>query len=424
MASAGSPEVSPPARPTAETPWPVARLAAELRGYIDRLGAVWIEGELAQWNVRAGNVYAKLKDLQQDATVDLRVWASTLARTDESFAQGDRVVVLVKPDYWIKGGVLSMVAQAIRHAGLGALLESIERLRRTLAAEGLFDDARKRALPFLPQCIGLVTGQNSDAEHDVLKNARLRWPDVRFRIRHAAVQGERAATDVAAALRELDADPEVDVIIVARGGGDFQNLLPFSDEALLRTAAGCTTPIVSAIGHEQDRPLLDEVADLRASTPTDAAKRVVPDVSEQRAIIDQLRGRMTLRISSALSEQITLITQLRSRPVLAQPETTIDSRAQELTQWIARSETSIGHRLDVAASSLTELRGSLGALSPRATLARGYAIAQLPSGPILRRGDEASVGDGIRIRLASGRIEATVDAVAVQEWEPDAEGPA
>ena len=410
-------QVSPEGRPTAEAPWPVARLAAELKAYIDRLGAVWIEGELAQWNVRAGNVYAKLRDLEQDVTVDLRVWSSVLARSDEQFAQGDRVVVLVKPDYWVKGGSLTMSAQAIRHAGLGDLLERLERLRRQLAAEGLFDAERKRPLPFLPQCIGLITGKDSDAEQDVLKNARLRWPDVRFRVRHAAVQGDRAAADVAAGIRELDADPEVDVIVVARGGGDFQNLLPFSDEALLRTAAACATPLVSAIGHEADRPLLDEVADLRASTPTDAAKRVVPDVAEQRAIVQQLRGRMALRISSALAQQISFVGQLRSRPVLAQPQSMIDGRAQELTQWIARGDTVIGHRIELARAESAELAGRLRTLSPRSTLERGYAIAQGPDGRVLRAASEAAAGDRLRVTLADGALSTTVEGP-----EPPASG--
>jgi len=398
---------------TPDAPWPVGRLAGSLKAYIDRLGTVWVEGELTQWSVRAGHAYAKLKDLQDDITVDLKVWASVLGRVEEAFTHGDRVVVLVKPDYWIKGGSLSMVGQSIRHVGLGELLERLERLRRQLAGEGLFDAARKQPLPFLPQCIGLVTGKDSDAEQDVLTNARLRWPDVRFRVRHAAVQGDRAAADVAAAIRELDADPEVDVIIVARGGGDFQNLLPFSDETLLRVAAACTTPIVSAIGHEQDRPLLDEVADLRASTPTDAAKRVVPDISEQHAIIAQLRGRLALRMTSSIGQQIALLDQLRSRPVLARPEVLIEGLGQELAQWMARGETSIGHRIDLARADLAELRGGLRTLSPRATLDRGYAIVHRPDGQILRSTDQVSVGDPLVVALAAGEIAATVDGVTL-----------
>ncbi|HXR45390.1 MAG TPA: exodeoxyribonuclease VII large subunit, partial [Pseudolysinimonas sp.] len=239
---------------TPDAPWPVAVLSAKLKGYIDRLGTVWAEGEITQWGRSGGNVYGKLKDPQQDVTVGFTVWSSTLAKLKDEFAQGDRVIALLKPNFWPKGGTLTMQVYELRHVGLGDLLERLERLRRQLAEEGLFAAERKVPLPFLPGCIGLITGKDSDAEKDVLRNAQLRWPAVEFRVRHAAVQGERAASDVTAALLELDADPSVDVIIVARGGGDFQNLLVFSDETLVRTAAACITPVVSAIGHEADRP--------------------------------------------------------------------------------------------------------------------------------------------------------------------------
>ena len=269
------------APPTVDTPWPVALLSTKIKGWIDRLGSVWTEGEITQWGVSGGNVYGKLKDLTADATVGFTIWSSVRGRLPDDLRQGDHVVALVKPNYWVKGGTLTMQVFEMRHVGLGDLLERLERLRKKLAAEGLFDLARKKPIPFLPGCIGLVTGKDSDAEKDVLRNAQLRWPAVKFRIDYAAVQGDRAAGEVTAALQRLDADPEVDVIVVARGGGDFQNLMVFSDETLVRAAAACRTPIISAIGHEADRPLLDDVADLRASTPTDAAKRVVPDVAEE-----------------------------------------------------------------------------------------------------------------------------------------------
>ena len=252
-------------------------------------------------------------------TLSFQLWSSTRAKLSEEFKQGDHVIALAKTEFWVKGGTLSMQVLNMRHVGLGDLLERLERLRAQLASEGLFDADRKKPLPFLPACIGLVTGKDSDAEKDVLRNAQLRWPSVVFRVRHAAVQGDRAASDVAAAIRELDADPEVEVIIVARGGGDFQNLLAFSDEALLRTAAACETPLVSAIGHEADRPLLDEVADLRASTPTDAAKRVVPDVAEELARVQQARARIGSRVTAMVTHEIERLGGIRSRPVLADP---------------------------------------------------------------------------------------------------------
>jgi exodeoxyribonuclease VII large subunit len=401
-------DVSVPATP--EAPWPVSVLAGKLKGYIDRLGTVWVEGELTQWGERAGNVYAKLRDLEQDVTLDLRIWSSTRARFTEEFRQGDRVVALVKPDYWLKGGTLSMQVYQLRHLGLGDMLERLERLRRQLAEEGLFDPDRKVRLPFLPGCIGLITGKDSDAEKDVVRNAQLRWPEVRFRLRYAAVQGDRAAADVAAGIRELDADPQVDVIVVARGGGDFQNLLPFSDETLLRTAAACVTPLVSAIGHEADRPLLDEIADLRASTPTDAAKRVVPDVAEELARVQQARARITGRVTALVTGEIDRIAVIRSRPALADSGWLVDARAEELTRWIARGSELMDHCVDRHERRVGELRGQLRALSPRRTLERGYAIAHRADGRILRSATDAATGDALLLTLADGDVSTTVSA--------------
>ena len=399
---------SEPAASTAEAPWPVAELAARIRGYIERLGTAWVEGEITQWGVSGGNVYGKLKDVEQDVTVSFNVWSSVRARFAEDFKQGDRVVAQVKPNYWVKGGTLTMQVFEMRHVGLGDLLERLERLRRQLAAEGLFDPARKRALPFLPRRIGLITGKDSDAEKDVLRNAQLRWPAVQFTVRHAAVQGDRAVGEVIAALRELDADPEVDVIIIARGGGDFQNLLVFSDESLVRAAAAAETPIVSAIGHEADRPLLDEVADLRASTPTDAAKRVVPDVSEELLRVQQARVRISARLTALVSSEIDRIDQLRSRPVLAAPHRLVDSRAEELSRYVARGE-ELAHRIvERAEVTSADLRSRLRSLSPQATLDRGYAIAQLADGSVLRSVTAAAAGTELTLLLADGQVPAVV----------------
>jgi exodeoxyribonuclease VII large subunit len=374
---------------TVDAPWPVGLLSTKIKGWIDRLGSVWVEGEITQWGVSGGNIYGKLKDLEADATVGFTVWSSVRAKLPADLKQGDRVIALVKPNYWVKGGTLTMQVFEMRHVGLGDLLERLERLRQKLKAEGLFDSARKRALPFLPAVIGLVTGKDSDAEKDVLRNAQLRWPAVEFRIAHAAVQGDRAVSEVISAIRRLDGDPEVEVIIVARGGGDFQNLLVFSDEA--------------------DRPLLDEVADLRASTPTDAAKRVVPDVAEELNNVRQARARTGARMTGLVSTEIDRLEQLRSRPVLSTSDWLVDSRAEELSRYVGRGGELVELLIERSAAKVADLTSQLRALSPQGTLNRGYAIAQLPDGSVLRREADAPGGTRLLLTLADGAVHSTVE---------------
>lgn len=392
-----------------DSPWPVSTLSTKLKEWIDRLGSVWIEGEITQWGVSAGNVYGKLKDLEVDVTVSFNIWSSSRSKVPDDLKQGDRVIALVKPNFWPKGGTLSMQVFEMRHVGLGDLLERLEKLRLKLATEGLFDESRKKPLPFLPNCIGLVTGKDSDAEKDVLRNAQLRWPSVLFRVVHAAVQGDRAVGEVISAIEQLDADPVVDVIIVARGGGDFQHLLVFSDEALVRVAANCVTPLVSAIGHENDRPLLDFVADLRASTPTDAAKRVVPDVAEELNLIRQAKSRLGLRLTSLVNNEIDKIGQLRSRPVLVDSSWIFAERSEEVTRFVARGAELMERALERAQSRTNELTSKLYAISPTRTLERGYAIAQLESGEIIRKSHALKAGTGIRVTLADGSFGANVN---------------
>lgn len=404
--------------PTADTPWPVATLSEKIKGWIDRLGTAWVEGEITQWGVSGGNVYGKLKDLNVDVTVGFTIWSSVKSKLPDDLKQGDRVIALLKPNYWLKGGSLSMQVFEMRHVGIGDLLERLEKLRQKLKGEGLFDADRKKRLPFLPHRIGLVTGKDSDAEKDVLRNAQLRWPSVEFRVEHAAVQGDRAVREVIAALGILDADPEVDVIIIARGGGDFQNLLVFSDEALLRAAAACTTPLVSAIGHEADRPLLDDVADLRASTPTDAAKRVVPDVAEELSRVQQARSRIGTRMTSLITHEIDRISQLRTRPVLANPDHIVTERSEELTRWMARGTELVDRVFEKATVSITDLKGRLRTLSPQGTLDRGYAIAQLADGTVLRHAVDAVPRASLLLTLADGTV-ATVVSPPVGEPATD-----
>ncbi|WP_437584534.1 exodeoxyribonuclease VII large subunit [Paramicrobacterium sp. CJ85] len=391
---------------TFENPWPVAELGHKLRDYIERLGTVWIEGEITQWGVSGRNVFGKLKDLDADATVSFTIWQSVRQKIPADLKQGDHVVALVKVNYWVKGGTLTMQVLQMKHVGLGDLLERLERLRAQLASEGLFELERKKKLPFLPGCIGLVTGKDSDAEKDVLRNAQLRWPAVQFRIEYSAVQGDRTVSEVVAAIEKLDADPDVDVIIVARGGGDFQNLLGFSDERVVRAAAACTTPIVSAIGHEADRPILDDVADLRASTPTDAAKRVVPDVAEQQLLIQQSRARLAGRMTTLVTHEMSRLEQLRSRPALASHTWIIDQRAEDLTRYVARGAELIDRFIEREQNRTAELAASVRALSPQRTLDRGYAIAQKADGSVVRGVADAPDGTELSVTLADGALTA------------------
>jgi exodeoxyribonuclease VII large subunit len=396
-----------PLETTPESPVPVRTVLRLVGEWVGRLGRVWVEGQIAELNRRGSTVFLTLRD--PVAAVSARVVCSRtiLDASDPPPAEGARVVIWARPDFNTAKGSFSLTALEIRMVGIGELLARLERLRRSLAAEGLFAAERKQPLPFLPAVIGLVCGRDSAAERDVLHNAARRWPAVRFRTLEVAVQGPYAVAEVIEALRELDADPEVEVIIVARGGGSIEDLLPFSDEALVRTVAACRTPVVSAIGHEQDTPVLDNVADVRASTPTDAARRVVPDVAEQLALIDQLRSRARRYLAGRLDRETSWLSAIRSRPALANPVREID-RQQELTDGlIERARRSLSASLDRAADDVSHTRARLIALSPAATLRRGYAIVQSADGAVVRSAAQVAPGDPLTLRFADDELGVT-----------------
>jgi exodeoxyribonuclease VII large subunit len=325
--------------------------------------------------------------------------------------EGARVVVHAKFQYYVPRGSLSMVANDIRPVGVGELLARLEQRRQLLAAEGLFDVARKRPLPFLPRRVGLVVGRSSAAERDVLENATARWPGVDFRVEYAVVQGRGAAMQVIEALDALDRDQAVDVIVIARGGGALEDLLPFSDEGLLRAVARCRTPVVSAIGHETDQPLLDLVADVRASTPTDAAKRVVPDVAEELARIDATRARARAVLRTNLDHEQRGLEAMRSRPVLAEPMRMYDDHARLLGDLRTRARRNLTHQLDRAADDLEHQLARVRALSPLATLRRGYSLLQEPGGRLVTAPGQVAPGDAIVGRLADGSLDLVVTGV-------------
>ncbi|GIG24446.1 exodeoxyribonuclease VII large subunit [Cellulomonas denverensis] len=405
---------------TAEQPWPVRLLSAKIADYVAKMSPLWVEGQIVQLNRRpgAGIAFLTLRDTDVDMSLPVSMPAGVLAAATTPLTEGAHVVVHAKPTFWTKRGTLQLSADAVRAVGVGELLARIEHLKRVLAAEGLFDAERKVALPFLPRVIGLVCGRESKAEHDVVVNARARWPQVEFEIREVAVQGANAVPQVSRAIAELDADPRVEVIVVARGGGAVEDLLPFSNEALVRAAAACRTPLVSAIGHETDSPLLDLVADYRASTPTDAAKRIVPDVGEERARVGQARHRIRAAIEHRIRRETDGLAQLRSRPVLARPQTMIDDRTAELHRMRDSARRCLDHSLTSASHQVTALAAQVRALSPAATLERGYAVVQTSDGTVVRDATSVAAKDSLRIRVAQGELMATVLAVAPAKRRP------
>ena len=393
---------------TADRPWPVRHLVPKIADYIGRMSPVWVEGQvlnLKRWN---STYFLTLRDVDLDMSLRVTLPARDVAPIVDRLADGSRIVVHARPRFVERSGDLSFAADAVRLVGLGELLAQIERLKGVLAAEGLFDEARKVPLPFLPAVVGLVCAQQGDAEHDVVSNARARWPAVRFEIRRVTVQGPRAVPEVGAAIAELDADPVVEVIVVARGGGSFEDLLPFSNEALVRAAAACRTPLVSAIGHHLDAPLLDLVADWRASTPTDAAKRVVPDVTAERAGLVQARHRARSALLHRLAREQAGLDAMRSRPVLTRPETMLEPHQARLDGLVGRGRRTTNGLLAEARTEVATLAAQVRALSPAATLDRGYAVVQRADGLVVRDPAEVATDDEIAVRVARGRFTARV----------------
>jgi exodeoxyribonuclease VII large subunit len=395
---------------SAESPVPVRTVLQLVGGWIGKLGRVWVEGQIAELAVRGSTVFLTLRD--PVAAVSARVICSrqVFDAAQPPPADGARVVIFARPDFNANRGSFALTALEIRAVGVGELLARLERLRRELTSEGLFSAERKRPIPFLPGVIGLVCGRDSAAQRDVQQNAGRRWPAVRFRVEQVAVQGSYAAGEVIDALHRLDADPEVDVIVIARGGGSLEDLLPFSDESLVRAVAACRTPVVSAIGHEQDTPLLDYVADVRASTPTDAAKRVVPDVAEQVALITQLRGRARRSMTGWLDRETAWLAGIKSRPALADPVREIERQAERVDALLQRSRMSLTASLARASDDVTHTRARLLALSPASTLRRGYAIVQHHNDGVVRGAAEVKPGELLTVRFAEDQL--TVQARA------------
>jgi exodeoxyribonuclease VII large subunit len=396
-----------PLETSEQSPVPVRTVLRLVGEWIGRLGRVWVEGQIAELARRGSTVFLTLRDPVAAVSVRVICTSAVLDATSPPPGEGARVVIWAKPEFNAARGSFALSATQIKAVGIGELLARIERLRTALAAEGLFAAERKRRLPFLPHSVGLICGRDSAAERDVRQNAARRWPAVQFRVEHVAVQGLHASEEIIGALQRLDADPAVDVIIVARGGGSIEDLLPFSDEDLVRAVAGCVTPVVSAIGHEQDVPLLDLVADVRASTPTDAARRTVPDVAEQLHLIAQLRNRARRSIAGRLDREGSWLTAITSRPVLASPARELDRRQEQVQSMTERARLATATAISRAGDDVVHLRARLIALSPAATLRRGYAIVQRADAGVVLSASQVASGESLTVRFAADQLQVT-----------------
>lgn len=408
------PEKMPPAAKAADTtrdnPWPLSRLTQNIKIYVDRMSPLWVEGQVVQYNPRPGSrmAFFTLRDTESDTSMTVTAFPNVITAIGAGFEEGVKVVARVKPVFWERSGSLNLQAAEVHLQGLGDLLAQIERLRQRLAAEGLFDADRKKPLPFLPRVIGLVCGRNAKAKDDVIVNASARWPGARFEVREVAVQGQYAVREVSQAIADLDSLPQVDVIVVARGGGAVEDLLPFSDEALVRAAAQTSTPLVSAIGHEGDAPLLDYVADYRASTPTDAARRIVPDLVQELDGLARAREGMRSAIQRRLAQERYNLDLLVSRPIFLAPAATLEPHRTFIDSALTSLRTQVERRLSSERQSILQASATLQALSPQATLERGYSMLRLPSGELVRDASQVPKGTLVEGILAQGRLVAQV----------------
>jgi exodeoxyribonuclease VII large subunit len=393
-----------------EHPFTVQQLSERVANAVKGWGNAWVEGEIIKFQAKAGgHAYPQLRDLATGSTISLVIFNGVLVSSSEEFKDGDRVLVSGNMDYYVARGTLSLKVSSIKKVGLGVLMAEIEARRAKIYAEGLADPSKKKNLPFLPGVIGLITAENSDAEKDVRQNILLRWPEAVIKMANVSVQGVECAPSVIAALKKMDEDPEVEVIIITRGGGGFLDLVGFSDEALVRAVAACETPVISAIGHENDRPIIDDVSDLRASTPTDAAKRVVPDVVEERRRIAESLERMKSIIGAYLGHQVTLIQQIRQHPLLKDPHAYLIQRTDDLTRALGELRDDLDYKLDKQSTDLANKKNLLRSLSPQSTLDRGYAVVRDADGKVITDPKMAKTGTLLKLRVAKGDLDATAN---------------
>lgn len=404
---------------SAESPWAVHQLNLQIKQWVERLGHIWVEGQITQVNMKPTwkFSYITLRDVEQEMSVSVTMNTSTLQKLPTPLRNGDRVVMYGKPAFYAGRGSFSLWVTQVKPVGIGELLARIEQLKRALAAEGLFDPRLKTPLPFLPHKVGLITGRGSAAERDVLAVSHDRWPAVQFEVINTAVQGVNAVPEVIAALQKLEANPDVDVIIVARGGGSVEDLLPFSEEALARQVARMRTPVVSAIGHEPDNPVLDHVADLRAATPTDAAKRVVPDVTAELQYVLELRSRASSALRSWVGQERRHLDSVRSRPVMNNPLLPVTKQRDLIEEAMQRKDRALHNIIRHLRSEVHSYKAQVNALGPSQTLARGYSIVQViprdgSGAQVVTSVEDVTPGSQLRVRVPDGSITAATMGVS------------
>jgi exodeoxyribonuclease VII large subunit len=413
LPNASSSEAAAPEAAPARRVYTVANVNRGLARRIDELPPLWVEGEIGdlRYNPTRGFVFLTLRDPGEGATLSVTMARWAFERLDPRPVEGQRVQVHGKVTLYDKRAELSLRADRIEPAGDGALLARIEEARRRLDADGLFDAARKRPLPLWPRGIGLIAGHEAAAPLDVIRNARARLPSARFVLAETLVQGDRAVAEIMDVLVALDARADIDVIVITRGGGSLEDLLPFSDEGLCRAIAACSTVVVSAVGHERDVPLCDLVADRRASTPTDAARLIVPDARQELENIERLRSsarRCAERVVVRARERLEA---LASRPALRSANYWVVSRREALGRLRGALDGAPEPVVALRAERSEQLVARLRAVAPQATLERGYAIVIDERGAAVRDGAALVAGEHVDLRLARGGAGARIEEV-------------
>jgi len=380
----------------------VHQVSKTIGDYVAKLGRVWVEGQIIKSQVYGNLAYISFRDPDLDISIQVVAATSVIDSLQPPLEEGSRVVIHASVEWWSKKGDLKLRAHAIQNVGVGDLLVRIQMLRNALEAEGLFKPERKQKLPFLPRKVGLITGRDTDALKDVVVNARRRWPATAFEIKEIALQQQGTPLAAIKAMHELEAIEDVDVIVIARGGGSFEDLLPWSDEGLARAVAKCSKPVVSAIGHEADHPILDDVADVRASTPTDAARKIVPDLEDETAQVSRNASRLRDLRTRWFEEQNRHLAFAKQTLAAKSPKALVEIKQGEIKLIQQELRTITQNHIKSLKAELQANSARLKALSPFNVLARGYAVATDQAGNVIRDGKTIKGGEVFNIRVEAG----------------------